>query len=150
MSNLASIILVAILSVVGNVIYFKYQSKKEINKEVLKTRLTNLLLPLFITLKHDEINLEWAIKYDDPYDFDSEKPTRLRNKLNDIIKDNLYLADDELHEACLLFLNWSGLCDEGQRYQNIMNNIDTDDTDFEKFKKSVYGKYHAERKRYLS
>ena len=119
MINVVSIILVALLGVLGNIAYFRYQSKKVGEKEVLKTRLTNLLLPLFITLKHEEINLEWAIKYGDPGDFYSEKPTRLRNKLKDIIKDNLYLADDELHEACVVFMNWSALCDESERYQNI-------------------------------
>ncbi|MFA6534266.1 MAG: hypothetical protein WCT37_03775 [Patescibacteria group bacterium] len=150
MSNLLSIILVASLGVIGNIVYFRYQSKKENGKEVLKMKLINLLLPLFITLKHDEINLEWAIKYDDPCDFDSDKPGRLFNKLIDIIKNNLYLADDELHEACLNFLNWAELSDESQRYQDIMNNVNTDDADFEKFKKVVYERYHAERKKYLS
>ncbi|MBU2541945.1 hypothetical protein KJ785_00075 [Patescibacteria group bacterium] len=150
MSNLLSIILVAFLGVIGNITYFKYQTKKEKSKEVLKTRLTNLLLPLFITLKDDEINLEWAIKYDDPCDFDSEKPTRLFNKLIDIIKDNLYLADDELHEACLLFLNWAALSDGGQRFQDLHNSVDIDDADFEKFRCIVYCRYDKERNKYLS
>lgn len=150
MINILSIILVALLGVLGNIIYFKYQIKKESSKEILKKRLTDLLLPLFITLKQEDLNFEWSIKYDDPSDFHSEKPTRLRNKLNDIIENNLYLADDELHEACLTFLDWSGLCDEGQRYQNIMNSIDIDDTDFEKFKQTVYKKYNEERKKYIS
>lgn len=142
--------MVAILGVIGNIIYFRYQTNKEKSKEVIKMRLTNLLLPLFITLKDDELTLQWEIQNDNPCVFDSEKPSRLRNKLNSIISNNLYLADDELHEACLAFLNWSGLCDESQRYQNIMNQVNIDDTDYLIFQKVVYEKYYAERKKYLT
>ncbi len=149
MSNLFSIILVAFLGVIGNIIYFRYQINNNNSKEVMKTRLINLLLPLFITLKHDEINFEWSIKYDDPYDFDSEKPTRLFNKLSDIIKFNLYLADDELHEASLSFLNWAALSDDKQRFQDLHNSGVINDADFDNFKKIVYERYYEERKKYL-
>ncbi len=150
MDNLLSIITVATLGVIGNIIYFRYQIKKESNKEILKKRLTDLLLPLFITLKHDEMNLEWAIKYDDPSDYYSETPRRLLNKLSDIIKNNIYLADNELHEACFAFLKWAGLSDENQRYQDIMNSKSLDETDFENFKNVVYKKYEEERKKYIT
>ncbi len=150
MSNLTSIILVALLGVIGNIVYFKYQSKKERNKEVLKMRLTNLLLPLFVILKNDEIELEYSIEYDDPYDFDSEKPTRLLNKLKDIINTNIYLADEELHEACMAFIKWAYLSDTNQRFQDMHNNVNIKEEDFENFKKIVIKKYYYEREKYLS
>ena len=150
MDNFLSIVTVAALGVIGNIIYFKYQIKKESNKEILKKRLTDLLLPLFIALTHDEINLAWTIKYDDPGDYHSGTPRRLFNKLKDIIEHNIYLADDELHMACLTFLKWAALCDENERYQDIMNGKSLDEIDFENFKNVIYERYNAERKKYIS
>jgi len=149
MNNIISIILVALLGFIGNIVYFNHQLKKERNKEVLKMRLTNLLLPLFVALKNDEIELKYSIKFDDPYDFDSDKPTRLLNKLSTIINANLYLADDDLHEACISFMQWAYLSDTDQRYQDLHNNIDVEDVDFENFKNVVYKKYYTEREKYL-
>lgn len=108
MIDLIPIILVAIFGVLGNIIYFEYRLKKESNKEIQKKRLTNLLLPLYYTLKNDELAIHaWLNSEVDPYEYESDKPERLLNSLTEIIKGNLYLADDELHTACIMFMEWA-------------------------------------------
>ena len=150
MSNLASIILVAFLGVIGNIIYFKYQSKKERSKEVLKKKLTDLLLPLFYILKNDELLVHLWLKSDaDPYDYEAEKPERLLEPLIGIIKNNLYLADDELHEACISFVEWAYKSDVLERFQDVHMADFKDDVIFDNFRKIVYKKYNETRNEYI-
>jgi len=60
MSSIISIIIVAILGIIGNIVYFEYRFKKEHKKEIDKEQMTKLLLPLYIILKTDELEfLEW-------------------------------------------------------------------------------------------
>jgi len=152
MSNLSSIILVALLGVVGNVIYFKYQSSKEKDREVLKNKLTNLLLPLFYILKNDELELHAWSKSDnvDIYEYISDQPDRLFKPLAEIIKNNLYLADDELHEACLLFVEWVYKSDSNDRFQRAHYDANfEEDKALESFRKIVYKNYNENRNEYL-
>ena len=76
MSNFASIIIVAVFGVIGNIIYFEYRLKKEHRKEIDKEQLTKLLLPLYIIFKTNELELiEWLKNDDaDPYEYESDKP----------------------------------------------------------------------------
>jgi hypothetical protein len=151
MSNLTSIILVALLSVIGNIIYFKYQLRKERDKEVLKTRLINLLLPLYYILKNDELEINLWIKNEDVdmYEYESDKPERLLKPLVNIIKANLYLADNELHEACISFITWAYKSDTNQRFQDLHNECLGDDITFNHFRDIIYKKYDETRNRYI-
>lgn len=150
MSNLLSIVLVAILGIIGNIVYFKYQLGKERNKEVLKMRLTNLLLPLFYILKNDELEIHlWLKSEADPYDYESDKPERLLKPLVEIIKKNLYLADDELHEACIAFIEWAYKSDTNERFQNVHNDSWKEDVEFDHLRDLVYKKYNEDRNEYI-
>ena len=151
MIDLIPIILVAVLGVTGNIIYFEYRLKKERNREVLKKRLTNLLLPLYYTLKDDELVIHaWLNSEADPYEYESDKPERLFNSLREIIKGNLYLADDELHEACIMFMEWAYKADKNERFQRVHSEDLIEDKVLKKFIEIVYKKYNETRNRYIT
>ena len=151
MIDLIPIILVAVLGVTGNIIYFEYRLKKERNREVLKKRLTNLLLPLYYTLKDDELVIHaWLNSEADPYEYESDKPERLFNSLREIIKGNLYLADDELHEACIMFIEWAYKADKNERFQRVHSEDLKEDKILKKFIEIVYKKYNETRNRYIT
>jgi hypothetical protein len=150
MIDLIPIILVAVLGVVGNIFYFEYRLKKERSKEVLKKRLTNLLLPLYYTLKDDELVIHaWLNSEADPYEYESDKPERLLNSLQKIIKENLYLADDELHGACIMFIEWAYKADKNERFQRVHDGDLVEDNVLKKFVEMVYKKYDETRKEYI-
>lgn len=150
MINLIPIILVAVSGVLGNIIYFEYRLKKERHKETLKKRLTDLLLPLYYTLKNDELVIHAWLKSDaDPYEYESDKPERLLNSLTKIIKENLYLADDELHTACIMFMEWAYKSDTNERFQRIHDSDLAEDKILEKFRDIVYKKYNETRNEYI-
>lgn len=150
MTNLVPIIIVATLGVIGNIIYFEYRLKKERRREVLKKRLTNLLLPLYYTLKDDELVIHaWLNSEADPYEYESNKPERLLSSLQKIIKENLYLADDELHEACIMFIEWAYKADKNERFQRVHDGDLAEDNILERFVETVYKKYNETRKRYI-
>ncbi len=154
MSNLVSIITVAVLGVIGNIAYFEYQTHKKASKGLLKQRLTNLLLPLYIILHLDEISTDaWARSEDGDYaDLHSDLPTRILSQIENIIKESIYLADDQLHEACVKFLQWAYGSDTNQRFQDLMNgdfNSAIQDKDFKKFYDIVVREYNDARHQYL-
>ena len=139
------------MGVVGNIIYFEYRLKKERGREVLKKRLTNLLLPLYYTLKDDELLIHaWLNSEADPYEYESDKPERLFNSLRKIIKENLYLADDELHEACIMFIEWAYKADKNERFQRVHSEDLKEDKLLKKFIELGNKKYHEQRNRYIT
>ena len=149
MFNLLSIILVALLGVIGNVIFFRYQSRKERSKEVLKMRLASLLLPLYFVLKNDELEAHlWEKSDADFYEYESDKPERLLKPLVEIIKTNLYLADNELHKACISFIEWGYKSDTNERFQKVHYGA-LDDDAFSNFRDIVYKKYDETRNKYI-
>ena len=150
MNTLVSIIIVATLGVIGNFIYFEYRLKKERRREVLKKRLTNLLLPLYYTLKDDELVIHaWLHSDVDTYEYESDKPQRLLNSLQKIIKENLYLADDELHEACIMFIEWAYKADKNERFQRVHNGDLAEDNILKRFVEMVFKKYNEARREYI-
>ena len=150
MPDILPIILVALLGVTGNIVYFEYKLKKQRSKEVLKMRLTNLLLPLYYVLKNDELELHLWIKSDvDTYEYESYKPERLLKPLIEIIKKNLYLADNELHEACISFMEWAYKSDTSERFQKVHDDTWKEDIAFSNFRDLVYKKYHETRSEYI-
>jgi hypothetical protein len=153
MSNLLSIILVAVLGVIGNIAYFEYQTRQKNSKELLKQRLTDLLLPLYVILHVEEIAMRaWYSSPDGDYaGGHSELPTRVLLPINDIIKKNIYLADEELHQACLNFLQWAYHSDENERFQSLMGgkfDASISDKGFNEFQELVTRKYHEARMAY--
>lgn len=150
MNTLISIILVATLGVIGNIIYFEYRFKKERRKEILRKRLINLLLPLYYTLKDDELVIHaWLNSEADPYEYESDKPERLLGGLQKIIKENLYLADDELHESCTMFIEWAYKADKNERFQRVHDGDLAEDNVLKKLVEMVYKKYNETRKEYI-
>lgn len=117
LKTILPIIAVAILTLLGNVFYFEYKFRKERKKETLREKLTQFLLPLYFIFKKDEFELHEWIKADvDLDEYYSDMPRRLMSKeLYEIISKNLYLADDELHQACLQFLEWRYKSDVEER-----------------------------------
>lgn len=155
MSNLISIIIVAILGVIGNIAYFEYRTKKETSKDLLKQRLTNLLLPLYVTLHLKEIATDaWLRSGEGDYaESHSDLPTRMLSPIQKIIEENIYLANDQLHEACVEFLQWAYGSDTNERFQKLMNgNFDSaiQDKDFKKFYDIVILEYNNARHQYLN
>lgn len=155
MSNLISIIIVAIPGVIGNIAYFEYRTKKETSKKLIKERLTKLLLPLYVVLHLDETSTDaWLRSGEGDYEeVHSDLPTRVLSPVEKIIKENIYLADDKLHDACLNFLRWAYGSDTNQRFQDLMNrNFDfaIQDKDFKEFYDIVVDEYNKNRQEYLN
>lgn len=150
MIDLTPIILVAVLGVIGNIIYFEYRLRKERRREISKKRLTNLLLPLYYALKDDELVIHaWLNSDVDPYEYESDKPERLFNSLREIIKENLYLANDELHEDCIMFMEWAYKANTNERFQRAHSGPLPEDKILERFVEIVYKRYNDERRRYI-
>lgn len=155
MSNILSIIIVAVLGVIGNIAYFEYRTHKERSKDILKQRLTDLLLPLYVILHLDEIAIDaWCRSGDGDYaESHSDLPTRILSPIEVIIKQNIYLADDQLHIACVDFLQWAYRSNTNARFQDIMNgdfNSAIQDKDFKKFYDIVTHEYNNARHQYLN
>jgi len=152
MTNIESIIVVAILGIIGNITYFEYRFKKESKKEIVKEQLTKLLLPLYIILKTDELELlEWQ-KHDvsDLIEYESDKPKRLFKPIKNILDDNLFLADEELQMHSLLFIEWAYREDSNERFQRLHYKALEQDKIFSDFRELVYKKYNEQRKKYLN
>lgn len=128
----------------GNIIYFRYQSIKQKEKEILKNKLTSLFPPIYYILKNDELQWHAWLNSEavDPYEYISDQPERLFKPIVEIVKNNLYLADDELHEACLSFIEWVYKSNNNDRFQRIHNNqkLEEDKT-LENFRETIYKKY---------
>lgn len=155
MSNIVSIITVAVLGVIGNIAYFEYKTRKKTSKDLLKERLTKLLLPLYVVIHVDEkAEIAWATNGDgDHADFYSRLPGRLLPPIIKIIRENIYLADDTLHTACIDFLEWAYMNNENDRFQKLMSG-DFDeliqDKDFKNFSDIVKQQYEEIRHLYLT
>ena len=150
MSNILSIIIVAILGIIGNIFYFEYRIKKERRKEILKKRLTELLLPLYYALRTDEfLAYAWFNSDEDFCEYESEKPERLFKNLSKIIEKNLYLADDELHWGCIQFIEWTYRADKNARFQRVHKSNLEEDEVLKIFSTLVEKKYDEARDKYL-
>ncbi|MFH0972732.1 MAG: hypothetical protein V1768_01910 [Patescibacteria group bacterium] len=150
---LIPIFFVAILTITGNVAFFKYQFKKDNNWKILHQQLTELLLPLFYAFKNDEFNQsEWFGNDNiDEHEIVAQEPKRLMKEIIPIVKNKLYLADNELHASCIKFLEWAHGVNESNRFDESHTNdidINTDKALLE-FKELVFKKYNATRNNYL-
>ncbi len=151
MSNILSIIIVAVLGILGNITYFEYRLRKEHRKETIKEQLTKLLMPLYIILQTDE--LEWAA-CGDLYEHIANEPDRLVNPIKNILDKNLYLADDELQLCSLSFIAWAYSENSDDRFQKLHYHVtEYNVSDYDKelidFRNVVYKKYNEQRKKYL-
>lgn len=151
MFDIAPIIIVAVLGVIGNIAYFEYRLKKEHGKEIVKERLTKLLLPLYIILKTDEIELLAWNENVGFVDYESDKPDRLLKPIKNVLGKNLYLADSELQNHSLLFMEWAYGEDSNERTQKLFRGelgLERDKI-LDDFRELVYKKYDEQRKKYL-
>jgi len=146
-----SVILVSSLTLIGNVAFFNYRFRKDNKWKIRQQQITELIQPLYYLFKEDEFfGSEWShLDSYEPTEFYAEEPKRLKEKILPIIKGKLYLADDELHSACIIFLDWAHNENYEQRYQNIQKNSITSDSVYSDFKKMVFKKYDETRKKYL-
>lgn len=154
MSNILSIIIVAVLGILGNITYFEYRLRKEHRKETIKEQLTKLLMPLYIILQTDEL-IKIAYGKNENLDFseyESDKPDRLIMPIKEVLGKNLYLADDELHIHSLLFLKWAYGEDSKERFEKLhlkgYNALERDSA-LINFRKVVYEKYKEQKNKYL-
>lgn len=147
MSNLTSIILVAFLGVIGNIAYFEYQARRKTKKDLLRQRLIELLLPIYIAFRYDEIEVGKIHNTDDAPDiypnFISDRTVRIANKIENIIQKNLYLADDELSKACLDFLDLAYSFNSDQRIEM------KEDKYLDEFKNFIIKRFYNDRNEYL-
>lgn len=152
MLNIISIIIVAILGVVGNIFYFEYRLRKEHKKKISKEQLTKLLLPLYMTIKTDELLfLKWRKNPDlDFCEYEADIPERLLNPIKDILDKNLYLADDELQRHSLEFIEWAYREDGETRFQDLHCGGLEQDKILNNFRELVYRKYDEQRRKYLN
>ena len=148
---LIPVIIVAILTTVGNILFFKYQFKKDNKWKVLNQQLKDLLLPLYYILKEDELNQSEWFRCDnmDPHEFIAEEPKRLKEKIIHIVKEKMYLADNELHTSCIEFLEWAYRVDENERFEKSHVKGVGIDKVFLDFKSLVFTKYNKARNDYL-
>jgi hypothetical protein len=152
LETLIPVVLVALLTVVGNVFFFNYQFRKNKKKKILNQQLVELLLPLFFVLEEDalldiELNSDPVYNYTQT-DYFLEQQRRLREKVKSILKENLYLANYEFHLSCLKFLKWAYSIDEDERFHKLMTE-GVDDKPFFLFKESVLKEYYKVKKKYL-
>lgn len=159
LETLFPVFIVAILSVIGNVIFFKYQFKKNKKWKILDQQLTELLLPLFYNLKNDEfdrIKLSQEEECPDTYEyyyqgFVADRPKRLLKIIVPIVKNKLYLADDDFHKSCIEFLSWAYTSNYEDRKIDFECGTKSKEKDkaFYEFKDLVYKKYNETRNKYL-
>jgi len=155
--NILPILITAGLTILGNIIYFEYKSRRDSSKKILRERLTKLLLPVYFILEEDGMVLEAIANHPDgdPWEYESGQLDRLREKLVKIVSDNLYLADDELHTACMKFLAQAYVTNPNERFQILHNRgteeaaKDVDGEAFKEFKRVVIQKYESGRRSYL-
>ena len=138
--TLASSILVAFIGVVCNIIYFKYQKRTTIKRDILETKITKLLMPLYFCLQNDQFAFSETIENGDPADYIADTPKRLLSKITAIIQQYLYLADDELQKACIDFMKWAYEADTQRRFDKIhLDGIN--DIEYDTFTEVVSKKY---------
>jgi predicted permease len=61
LKSLIPAIIAVILTIIGNVLFFRYQFKKNKKWKILNQQLTELLLPLFYILKEDGFDISECI-----------------------------------------------------------------------------------------
>jgi len=151
MFNIVPIIIVAILGVIGNIAYFEYRLKKGHGEKIIKEQLIKLLLPLYMILKTDELEVfAWMKNQEmDIYEYESDKPDRLFNPIKNILDKNLYLADDELQKCSLLLIEWAYRENSYERFQKIHYEKLKQDKIFNDFRELVYKKYNEQKRKYL-
>jgi hypothetical protein len=151
MIDLISVIIVAALGVIGNIVYFEYRFKKEYHKEIVKEQLIKLLLPLYMVFKTDELEFFAWQKNDDAdlYEYESDKPDRLFKPIKEILDKNLFLADEELQMYAMLFVEWAYREDSRERFQRVHYKVLEQDKILNDFRELVYKKYNEQKEKYL-
>jgi hypothetical protein len=152
LTALAPVILVAFLTLLGNIIYFEHRFKREGTKKLLRQKLTDLIMPLYFVLKRDELaELEWSKNENvDMYDFISGMSERLVEPVYGILKENMYLADDELYRECLDFMEWGFGADVNARFDRLHKGGLDEDLIFKRFRALIYSKFESARRDYLN
>ncbi len=150
MADLTAILLVAGVGVLCNIAYFEYRLSRKQDKVVLKEKLVKLLLPLYYLIEDERQAMFIRDEHFDSIEHISEQPGRVRKGVAEVVKQYIYLADDELHKACITFLEWAYRnIDDNERFQQLMSGKLSDGNEFEDFKKVVERKYHEARNSYL-
>lgn len=59
------------------------------------------------------------------------------------------MADDELHEACIMFIEWAYKADKSERFQRVHDGDLAEDNVLKRFVETVCKKYNETRKEYI-
>jgi hypothetical protein len=146
---IVSVTLVAVSGLFSNMFLFRYQFKKERDRKTLERQITKLLLPLFYTLKDYELALIEVNcnENGDIAEYVAHGPKNLLKKIITIVKD-IYLADEDLHQDCLKFLEWAYSVDVDKRFEDAMVK-GVDESIIRNLTDTVTKKYRLASKRYL-
>mgnify|MGYP001598041853 CR=1 FL=1 len=155
-STQTGILIAVITAIVTSILNYKVQSslfKLQSKKDIRKEKLTKLLLPLYIQLKKEDFMFDAEIMNEDgdPAAFLADLPVYY-SSLEDIIKDYLYLADNELTEKALNFIHWVNVAKyDPKRFDKVMitGTLELKDDALVEFKECVFKKYEEEKKLFL-
>lgn len=144
-------VVTAIVTSILNFIVQYFLSKSHYDTEIRKERLTKLLLPLYFQLRKEGVMFEAEIAFEngDPAAFMDDLP-KYYETFEVILKEYLYLADDELTDKALKFISWVNVARyDSKRYEKIMT-TGIEDEALSNFKKCVFRQYEHEKKRFLN
>lgn len=138
-----------ITAVLSYLVQYLISENSRIN-QLRKEKITKLLLPLYIKLQEEEMHFSAELSFDngDPGGFLADLPTYYES-LVAIIEQYLYLADDELTDKALKFLDWQKTEKfRDDRYDEIMIS-GTNDVPLNELRKCVARKYLKEKQDYI-
>lgn len=151
LNSFITILLTAVITTLANYWlqnkFFKQRSKKDVTHD----RLVHLLQPLYIKVMMEDTLFEVHQKSDkgNPTCFLDDLPKYYKQILK-ILKEYLYLADDELLNASIKFIFWMEIENVNNlRYDMVMTGNQRD-YELIEFKKCVIRKYKEDIRQYLS
>jgi hypothetical protein len=144
------IALIIITSIATSGFSYFFQLMKESDNKVRglrRDRLTKLLLPLYMRMQEEGPDMKAELSHDngDPGGFIDSLP-KYYSPLIDIIRENIYLADDELTEKALKFIEWVRTEEYREsRYSEVMMGH-ISDVELQELRQCVEKKYQEEKK----
>ena len=146
-------ITVAVVTFLGNLIFFHYKKKKERKSKILEQQLKELLLPLLFIFEDYRFKVN-KIHDHNPGDFDVTEhiiyePKEVVGQIHSLLKEKLYLSNTELHNKCLKFLHWASVVDTEEEWDNLYMRGVLGYKEVEDFKNFVTQEYEKTKNEYL-
>lgn len=146
METVITAVLASILTAVFTFAVQYYLKESSRIRSLRTDRLTKLLLPLYIKINDEEVEMSANMVHDDgdPAGFLDDLP-KFYSDVIPTLSENLYLADDELTEKAIKFIGWAKVSQyDSSRFDQIMTN-GTNDVILYEFRKCVLKKYKEEK-----